>query len=283
MDFKKLAKVITMIENEDERVEKILKNLKGKDGNAWVIGITGPPGSGKSTLIEKLTILFRREGKTVGIIAIDPVSPITKGAFLGDRIRMKKLFLDDGVFIRSIGSVDGFEGINPFIFDIIEVMDSFGFDVIIVETTGVGQSEVGVSYVADIVVVILAPNIGDEIQFMKAGIMEIGDIYVVNKVDLPETKYLIDMLKRNVDSERIISTCALREDSVKVLKRKLEEVKEYLKGMGEIERRKKRRILKQAEYILRDIIRREIENVKHFDDPRMILMSVLKRLCDKFL
>jgi len=281
MDFKKLAKVITMIENEDERVGDILKDMK--EGNAWVIGITGSPGSGKSTLIEKLTTLFREEGKTVGIVAIDPTSSLTKGAFLGDRIRMKKHFLDDGVFIRSMGSNNGFGGLNPAIFDIIRVMDSFGFDVIIVETTGVGQSETDVASVADVSVLVLAPGMGDEIQFLKAGILEIADVYVVNKMDLEGSRELLNVLKNTLENKEIVTVCALTGEGVEVLKETLENIKEILYKSGEIVKRKRKRILKHAEYILRRRILKELENIKiSSEDPKEVVEEIIKKLCERY-
>ncbi len=281
MDFKKLAKVITMIENEDERVRDILKDMK--EGNAWVIGITGSPGSGKSTLIEKLTTLFRKEGKTVGIIAIDPTSPLTKGAFLGDRIRMKRHFLDDGVFIRSMGSDDGFGGLNPAIFDIIRVMDSFGFDVIIVETTGAGQSETDVASVADVSVLVLAPGMGDEIQFLKAGILEIADVCVVNKMDLEGSGELLNVLKNTLENKEIVTVCALTGEGVEALKETLENIKEILYKSNEIVKRKRKRILKHAEYILRRRILRELENTKISpEDPKEVVGNIIKKLCERY-
>jgi len=281
MDFKKLAKVITMIENEDERVRDILKDMK--EGNAWVIGITGSPGSGKSTLIEKLTTLFRKEGKTVGIIAIDPTSPLTRGAFLGDRIRMKRHFLDDGVFIRSMGSDDGFGGLNPAIFDIIRVMDSFGFDVIIVETTGAGQSETDVASVADVSVLVLAPGMGDEIQFLKAGILEIADVCVVNKMDLEGSGELLNVLKNTLENKEIVTVCALTGEDVEVLKEMLENIKEILYKSGEIVKRKRKRILKHAEYILRRRILKELENTKISpEDPKEVVGNIIKKLCERY-
>lgn len=281
MDFKKLAKLITMVENEDEKAKDILKDLK--KGKSWIIGITGSPGSGKSTLIEKLTILFRKEGKTVGIIAIDPTSPLTKGAFLGDRIRMKNLFMDDGVFIRSMGNDNGFGGLNPAIFDIIKIMDSFGFDVIILETTGVGQSETDVFSIADVGVLVLAPGIGDEIQFLKAGVLELADIYVVNKMDLEEAKNLFGTLKNVVENKEIVPVCALTGEGVETLKELLKSIRRKQFESDEVVKRKRKRILKHAEYILIKEILKELGNIKiPSEDPKKLVANVIKKLCERY-
>ncbi|MGA2465422.1 MAG: methylmalonyl Co-A mutase-associated GTPase MeaB [Thermodesulfobacteriota bacterium] len=161
----------------------LLKELYPKTGRAYIIGITGPPGSGKSTIVDKMIDIFRKEGKTVGIIAVDPTSPFTGGAILGDRIRMQRHATDEGVFIRSLATRGCLGGLTRSTQDIINVMDAIGKDIILVETVGVGQDEVEIVNTAHTSIVVLVPGMGDDIQAIKAGIIEIGDIFVINKAD----------------------------------------------------------------------------------------------------
>ena len=178
-----LSRAITAIENEHENATEIMKTLYPHTGHAYVLGVTGPPGAGKSTLTDKLAKEYRQQGKTVGIIAIDPSSPFSGGAILGDRIRMNGLTLDEGVFIRSMGTRGSLGGLSHKTADAVKAMDAFGMDVILVETVGVGQSEVDIVRAADTTMVVLIPGMGDDIQAIKAGILEIGDIFTINKAD----------------------------------------------------------------------------------------------------
>jgi len=180
-----LARAISLVENGSAGSEAMLASVHALVGKARRIGITGPPGSGKSTLIERLAAHFRSQDLTVGVIAIDPSSPFTGGALLGDRIRMERAATDPGVFIRSMASRGSLGGMATTTGEVADVMDAYGFDRILVETVGVGQSELDVASVADTTVVVLVPESGDGIQVMKAGLMEIADVYVVNKADRP--------------------------------------------------------------------------------------------------
>jgi len=180
-----LSRVISLVENESSQVPEIMKLIAPHLGKAHCIGVTGPPGVGKSTLIDKLTVLMRKQGLKVGIIAVDPSSPFTGGAVLGDRIRMQQHYLDDGVFIRSMATRGSVGGLPQATSSVIKLLDAAGKDIILIETVGVGQSEVDIMEKTDTVLVILCPESGDAIQTMKAGLFEIADIFVVNKSDHP--------------------------------------------------------------------------------------------------
>jgi LAO/AO transport system kinase len=184
-DRRTVAKAITLVENDGRGAAALLREIGPTLGRAFVIGVTGPPGTGKSSLVGRLTEGFRKKGLKVGIIAIDPTSPLTGGALLGDRIRMVDHTMDDGVFIRSMASRGWAGGLSGAVTDVIQLLDAAGMDVIMVETVGIGQSDTDVVRVAHTVVVVLMPGLGDDVQASKAGLMEIGDVYVVNKADLP--------------------------------------------------------------------------------------------------
>jgi LAO/AO transport system kinase len=182
-DIRAASRLMRDIDDRMPNAMEELKKIYPKTGNAYIIGITGPPGSGKSTLVDKAVEILRKEGKTVGIVAVDPTSPFTGGAILGDRIRMQRHSIDDGVFIRSLATRGSLGGLSRSTNDVIKVMDAMGKDIIIVETVGVGQDEVDIVNTAHTSVVVLVPGQGDDIQAIKAGILEIGDIFVINKCE----------------------------------------------------------------------------------------------------
>src|SRR6266436_640047 len=178
-----LARLITQVENRTAALPAIMKAVYPRAHGAYVVGVTGPPGAGKSTVVDRLTVLLRAEGATVGVVAVDPSSPFTGGAVLGDRIRMQTHALDPGVFIRSMATRGSLGGLAAATGDVIKLMDAFGFPWILIETVGVGQTELDIVRQADTTVVILVPESGDSVQAMKAGLMEVADIFVVNKAD----------------------------------------------------------------------------------------------------
>ncbi len=180
-----LARAISLVENGASGFEDLLAAIHGSLGRSRRIGVTGPPGGGKSTLVERLTAAYREAGLSVGVVAVDPSSPFTGGALLGDRIRMERNSLDSGVFIRSMASRGSLGGMATTTGEVADIMDAFGFDRILIETVGVGQSELDVATAADTTIVVLVPESGDGIQGMKAGLMEIADVLVVNKADRP--------------------------------------------------------------------------------------------------
>ncbi len=210
-----LAKAITVVENDRSGKRELLKEIYPRTGNAYLLGITGPPGAGKSTLTDKVISKLRQQGKTVGVIAVDPSSPFSGGAILGDRIRMQQHALDDGVFIRSMATRSHLGGLSKSAVDVMHLMDASGKDVIIIETVGVGQDEVDIVRIAKTTVVVMVPGLGDSVQIAKAGVMEIADVFAVNKADregadklFSEIRAMLDMIK-DKDKPEIFRTVAV--------------------------------------------------------------------------
>jgi LAO/AO transport system kinase len=238
-DVRATARLLRDIDDQIPSTHEVLKELYPHTGKAYVIGFTGSPGVGKSTLVDQMTLCCRQQSRTVGILAVDPTSPFTGGAILGDRIRMQRHFLDGGVFIRSLATRGHFGGLTKSTNDMINVLDAMGKDVILVETVGVGQDEVEIANTAHTTVMVTIPGMGDEIQAIKAGIMEIGNIFVVNKADregsrktVRELRNLIELGLRRRESDGweppIIETEALKGRGIEDLFQAIEEHRKYL-------------------------------------------------------
>ncbi|RMD49842.1 MAG: methylmalonyl Co-A mutase-associated GTPase MeaB, partial [Ignavibacteria bacterium] len=232
-----LSRAISHIENSSPETENLLDSIYKHTGKAYRIGITGPPGAGKSTLTNVLTKYYRNKNLKVGIIAVDPTSPFTGGALLGDRVRMNQIANDEGVFIRSMATRGSLGGLSQKAVDAADVLDAAGFDTIIFETVGVGQSELDIANAADTTLVVLVPESGDSIQAMKAGLMEIGDIFVMNKSDRPGADsavmalQTILTLKKNIDPDwnaPIVKSIASENKGIEEIVSKIEEHKYYL-------------------------------------------------------
>jgi len=276
-----LAKLITLVENEMPGGIEAMEKIYPLTGNAYIIGITGPPGAGKSTLTDRITKELRRKNCTVGIIAIDPTSPFTGGALLGDRVRMQGVSSDEDVFIRSMATRGSLGGLSRATSDTVKILDAYGKDYVIIETVGVGQDEVDIVRTADISILVVMPGGGDDIQAIKAGIMEIGDIFVVNKADRDGADRLVTEIKMmlglsSVEREwtsPIIKTVATEDQGIGTLVEKINEHREFLVKSGMLACRRKERIrseiIKMIEYEIYRYLDSLIAENKDFFEQRL--------------
>jgi LAO/AO transport system kinase len=284
--YRALGKAISLVERDDPEAERLLAELYPATGRARIIGITGSPGAGKSTLVASMAKHYRAQGKRVGIIAVDPTSPFTGGAILGDRIRMADLYTDRGVFIRSMATRGFLGGLARATNDVVDVLDASGFDVVLVETVGVGQDEVEVVRTVQTNLVILVPGMGDDIQAIKAGIMEIGDIFVVNKADRPgadktvtEVTMMMSLVEEHGDwVPPIVKTVASKNVGTVELDAAIEKHFDYLKASGELDRRNRERVRIRIETMLKEkFMERLIGGTFSRTDYDQLLEDVLRK------
>ena len=262
MNLKSIAEIISLIENNSIRKKTILTDLYPKIGNAHRIGVTGPPGAGKSSLINSMIAKFRAMNKTVAVICIDPTSPFSGGAILGDRIRMLQHYSDDGVFIRSMASRNALGGLSLASSEVADILDAHGFDIIIFETLGVGQVEIDVMNESDTVAVILVPESGDDIQMMKSGLIEIADMYIINKSDRPGADRLVTTLNNMLEtnplrehddrSTPVLKTNAMNEDGVDDFIKNILDHFDFMKKSGILEEKNNDRYRRQVKSIVRN-------------------------------
>jgi LAO/AO transport system kinase len=287
-DKRALARAISLVEDDDPEGWALVKQVYPKTGGAAVVGFTGPPGVGKSTLLGALTKLERERGETVAVLSIDPSSPFTQGALLGDRIRLSDHFLDPGVFIRSMANRGALGGLSEAALQAALLMDASGRDVILIETVGVGQAEVDIIDHADTVVLVLMPGSGDSIQALKAGVMEIPDVIVVNKADHPladtmvrEIRGVLALGPREGWQVPIVRTEAVRGTGVEELAEKLAEHRAHIEAEGTLSERRRRNLMNEVLAIATFRMRRELEaSVREDPEVKELLDRVVSRELD---
>jgi GTPase len=254
-----VARAITRVEDGGPEQRELIRRVYPHCGRARVVGVTGPPGAGKSTLVDRMTRLCRKRGETVGILAVDPTSPYTGGAILGDRIRMQSLYTDPGVFIRSMATRGAMGGVARATRDAVDLLDAAGFDWVLVETVGVGQDEVDVVRTVDSVVMVTVPGLGDDIQAIKAGILEIADLFVINKADregvertAKDLEMMLGLGEHGGWVPAIVKTVAARDEGVDRVLAEVERHRDHLVESGELERRRVSHLRLRVETILKE-------------------------------
>ncbi len=287
-DKRALARAITLVENGDPLSYDLVRDIYPDTGRAYAVGITGPPGVGKSSLISALVRHVRGGEHSVGVISVDPSSPFSRGALLGDRIRLSDHFLDPGVFIRSMGTRGHLGGVAEATLQAMLVLDAAGKDLLFLETVGAGQSEVEVVGIADTVLLVLMPGSGDSVQALKAGIMEIPDVIAINKSDHPAAKTMLNEVRSilSLDTERewkppIVLTEAMRGENVGTLWEKIEAHRGFLESHGELDARRRRNLAGEVFAVASSRAKRHLQNAVA-DDPelRRLLDEVQRRELD---
>ncbi|HEX9133246.1 MAG TPA: methylmalonyl Co-A mutase-associated GTPase MeaB [Ktedonobacteraceae bacterium] len=296
-DRRALARMVTLIENEAPQARRYLAELHQYAGRAHIIGVTGPPGAGKSTLVTHMVRELRRRDRKIGVVAIDPTSPFTGGAILGDRIRMMELAGDPNVFIRSMASRGSLGGLSASTRDVVRAMDAAGYDPIIIETIGTGQAEVEVMRAAQTVLVVSAPGMGDEVQAIKAGILEIADIFVVSKADKPGADQTVaelamllslDPNRRLHDKSKpywripVLKTSAIKDQGISQLVDAMEQHRQYLLESGMLAHRAQRQVRSEVEALVVHAVINALKNEVTGDEWQKMLEDITARERDPY-
>ncbi len=291
-DRRALARMVTLIENEAPQARRYLTELHQHTGHAHIVGVTGSPGAGKSTLVTQMVRELRSRERKVGVVAVDPSSPFSGGAILGDRIRMMELAGDPGVFIRSMASRGSLGGLAASTRDVVRSMDAAGYDPIIIETVGTGQAEVEVMRTAQTVLVVVAPGMGDDIQAIKAGILEIADIFVVSKMDKPGADQTVAELAMllSLDSNRrkaawripIVKVAALKGQGIPQLIDAIQQHREYLTESGMMEHRAQRQVRSELQVLIMQAVANSLKATISEEEWNALIADITKRERDPY-
>ncbi len=284
-----LARAISLVEDGGPQATELVKSLFEHSGRAHLIGVTGSPGVGKSTLVDALITEIRKAGLKVAVLAVDPSSPFTGGAILGDRIRMQSHTLDKEVFIRSMANRGHAGGVAMATYDAVRMLEAFGYDIVIIETVGVGQSELAIAQTADTTILVLMPGSGDDIQAIKSGIMEIGDIFVVNKGDLPGANKSASEITASLELSStktewrppVIVAVSETGDGIDEVWKSVQNHRDYLKSSGQLQERRKSKIQAELSEIVAEMARENLRNsLKNSQEVKSVLSQVVDREVD---